>query len=485
VLDYEYKTKPFPHQDKIFQESAEKEFTSLILKPGLGKTKIIIDNISYLYLQDKIDALVVVAPNGVHLNWCSDEIPVHMPDKVLKQTKSFVWHSSKGKTKKAQKDREALLKHQGLAVLVVAYEATITPLFKDYMRKFFAQRKVFMALDESHRIKGRGSKCKLTLVAMGGHAKYRRILTGTPTETPVDYYSQIRFLSSSFWKEKGFPTATEFDACFCVQVPNRFATGPRAKPLTVGYKNLDLLKSLVAETGYCMTLEDAGIHLPPVTYSKRYHEMFPEQRRIYENLVTQFRHEFEDGLIIDCEAAITRLLRLQQVVCGYLGTGPGEPIRRIHEKKNPRLEMVVDDILEDLPHAGILWCRFTEDVDQLVTALGKKCVRYDGQVNNDDRAIAKKRFQSGDVQFMVMSSAGAEGLTLLNAKTSIFYSNSFVAIKREQMEGRTHYRIGQTEHTSVIDVICEGTVDNDIVKALKDKFDISSMLTGERLQRML
>jgi SNF2 family DNA or RNA helicase len=484
-LDYEYKTKPFPHQDKIFQESAEKEFVSLLLKPGLGKTKIIIDKVSYLYIKGKINALLVVAPNGVHLNWSSDEIPVHMPDAVQAATKCFVWHSSKSKTKKAEKGREALLKHQGLSILLVAYEATITPLFKTYMKRFFAQRKTFMTLDESHRIKGRGSKCKLTLVAMGDHAQYRRILTGTPLETPVDLYAQVRFLSRSFWKDHGFPTSTEFDAFFCVQVPNRFATGPRAKPLTVGYKNLDVLKELVAKTGYSMTLEDAGVHLPPVTYSKRYHEMFPEQRRVYENLVTQFRHEFEDGLVIDCEAAITRLLRLQQVVCGYLGTGPGEPIRRIDEKKNPRLEMVVGDILDDLDTQGILWCRFLEDVNQLAEALGKRAVRYDGSVDNDGRALAKKQFQAGDVQFMVMTSAGAEGHTLLGAKCSVFYSNSFRSIQREQMEGRTHYRIGQTAHTNVIDVVCEGTVDNDIVAALKEKFDIASMLTGDRLKRML
>ncbi len=449
-----------------------------------GKTFIIINQIAYHFIRGNADMLVVVAPNGVHRNWASDEIPAHMPDAVMSQSRILIWHSSKAKTGKAKLERELLLKHKGLSILLVAYEATITPTFKDYMRKVFAQRKVFMTLDESHRIKGRGAKVKLTLVAMGAHAKYRRILTGTPTEVPPDLWSQLKFLKSSFWKEQGFPTSTEFDAHFCIQKVNPFARGPRAKPLTVGYKNLDQLQKIVAKTGYSMTLEDAGIHLPPLTYSKRYYDMFPEQRRIYENLSNEFRHEFNDGLVVDCEAAITRLLRLQQVACGYLGTGPGEPIRRIDENKNPRVELLVDEILPDLAGQVLVWCRFRADLDQICERLGKDSLRYDGSVDNEGRAAAKAAFQAGDVKYLILSSAGAEGLTFTSAKCAIFHSNSYSAIKREQMEGR-NYRIGQKDNCSIIDIICEGTVDNDIVTALRTKFDLQSQLTGDKFRKML
>ena len=483
MIDYQYKTPPFGHQKMILDESADDEWLSLFLKPGTGKTKIIIDNVTYLYEQDKIDALLVIAPNGVHLNWATDEIPLHMPDRVQKNLKAHVWYSTKAKTAKATKAREELLGYKGFVVLLASYEATITEAFKTYMRRFFAKRRVFMALDESHRIKSRGSKCKLTITAMGAHAKYRRILSGTPLEKPPDLYSPLRFLSKDFWPSKGFKTAAEFDATFCVTVERKFGGRPAFKQ-TVGYKNLDLLAKLVAETGYSLSLEDVGIHLPPILYTKRYHDMFPEQRKIYENLKTQFRHEFDDGLIVDCEAAITRLLRLQQVVCGYLGTGPGEPIRRIDEKKNPRLEMVVEEILEDLPHAAIVWCRFKADIDALMDALGKEASRYDGQVSNEDRHYAKEAFKAGDKKFLIMSTAGAEGLTLTQAKTMVFYSNQYSILKREQMEGRS-WRIGQTANINIIDVVCEGTVDNDIIQCMRDKFDIAGQLSGNKLREWL
>jgi hypothetical protein len=56
------------------------------MEQGTGKTKVIIDNAAYLYAQDKITALVVVAPNGVHRNWLRKEIPAHMPDWCITQS---------------------------------------------------------------------------------------------------------------------------------------------------------------------------------------------------------------------------------------------------------------------------------------------------------------------------------------------------------------------------------------------------------------
>lgn len=477
-IDYEYRTQPFPYQRQIVEESADREYCSLLLDPGTGKTKIIIDQTSYLHQQGKIDALLVIAPNGVHLNWVSEEIPKHMPERTLKETKCLVYHSSKAKSKRASEERERLLKHTGFCVLVAAYEAATTDTFKAFMKRFFAKKRTFMVLDESHRIKKRDGKRKATIVAMGGHALYRRIMTGSPCELPPDVYSQIRYLSPSFWKDRGLGTSTEFDSKFCIQANRSF--GGRAFKQTVGYQNLDLLQKYVAETGYRITMEMAGIHLPPVTYSKRYYEMFPEQRRMYEELRETFRTEFEDGLEIDGEAAITRLLRLQQIICGYVGTGPGEPIRRISDKENPRLDLALE-ILEDLPHQVLIWIKFLEDGRQLKEALGKDALRYDGTVDNDGRAIAKSAFKAGDVKYLIMSDAGAEGLTLVEAKTALMFSNGYSMTKRIQKEAR-HVRIGQTVNTQVIDIICEGTVDNDIVDALRNKYCIASQLTGDTLK---
>lgn len=496
LLNYEFKTVPLRHQADELARSTEDEAAGYFWSPGLGKSYLIINQASFLYQAGKIDSLVVIAPNGVHRNWVDEEIPKHMPDRIRKKMKSVIYHSSKAKAKKATKARDELLDHDGLSVLVVAYEATITDTFKQYMKRFFARRKsVFMCLDESHRIKGRNAKVKLTLVAMGKYAKYRRILTGTPTEKPPDLYSQLRFLEQDFWKRNGFPTSVEFDTFFCEfeeksfikrGAGGRIVMGSDGKPArnvfqaVTGYKNLDKLRDMVATVCTRLTLEQAGIHLPPITYSKRYYEMFPEQSRLYNQLREEFRAELLDGTEIDAEAAMTRLLRLQQVICGYVGTGPDEPIRHIDEGKNPRLDLLLET-LEDIPGQALIWARFTRDIDQICDALKETAVRYDGQVDNDGRALSKKRFQAGDAKYMVMSDAGAEGLTLIGASHSIFYSNNFKMISRIQKEAR-NYRIGQNKPVHVIDLVCEGTVDNDIIDALRSKKEIADELVGDKFK---
>lgn len=479
---YVFRTEPFEHQRKIFRESATKAAVSLFLQPGLGKSKIIIDKASFLYQQEMIDTLLIVAPNGVHRMWLSDEIPIHMPQVVLESMRGFIWTSAKVTTKTAEREREALLKHQGLAVLVVAYESTITKAFKTFAKRLLTKRRAMMVLDESHRIKSATSKVKTTVVAMGAYAPYRRILTGTPIEIPPDLYSQLRFLDPLFWKNKGLPTKAEFDNLFCVTVNRSF--GPRSFKQIVGYKNIDLLAKWTAETGYIMSLEDAGITLPPVTYSKHYHEMLPEQRRIYNELRDESRTLLTNGDELVAEAAITRLLRLQQIICGYVSLEAEQPIQRIDPNRNTRLEVAVDEILKDLTTQAIIWARFTEDISQLCDALGNKAVRYDGQVDSDGRALAKKRFQSGDAQYIVMSDAGAEGLTLVGSKTMLVYSNNFALIKRIQKEARQS-RIGQKDHTRVIDMVCQDTVDEYIIDALRNKFDIASQLVSSKLKQWI
>lgn len=476
---YTFKTTPYEHQARIFRESAQKEGVALLLDPGTGKTKIVIDNASFLFQLGKIDALFVVAPNGVQRNWGSDEIPVHMPDAVFAKANILVWSSQKSKTASFKKSLKGLLEHKGLSILLVSYESSITAGFKLFAKKFLAKRKTFMVLDESHRIKSATSKVKSTLVAMGKHAPYRRILTGTPLEKPPDLWPQGKFVLPGFWKSKGIGSLTEFNAMFCVQVDRSF--GARSFKQTVGYKNLDVLSKWVKELGYRLSLDDVGIHLPPVIYSKRYFTMTAEQQRVYDEFREECRTILASGDLLETDVAMTKILRLQQIAGGYVSCEASQPTQMINpDGKNPRVDCTME-IADQLTTQCLIFARFTKDIDSLMNGLGARAVRYDGQVDADDRARAKAAFQNGDKQFMVLSDAGAEGLTLVGSKTMIFHSNSFVMLKRVQKEARQH-RIGQTDITHVIDIVCEGTVDEHIIDALRSKKEIADLVSGSKLK---
>ena len=99
---YPYKTTPYEHQRNALNQSAEQTQWAYFMEMGTGKTKVTIDNIAYLYLQRKINSVLIIAPKSVYLNW-ETEIEIHMPD-VLKY-KIYKWNVDK------DKDYHAQIKH--------------------------------------------------------------------------------------------------------------------------------------------------------------------------------------------------------------------------------------------------------------------------------------------------------------------------------------------------------------------------------------
>ena len=108
---------------------------------------------------------------------------------------------------------------------------------------------------------------------------------------------------------------------------------------------------------------------------------------------------------------------------------------------------------------------------------------YYGKTPNDERQDNITKFQSDPkCRFLVGTpSTGGYGLTLTAASTMIYYSNGYDLEKRLQSEDRAH-RIGQKKPVTYVDLICDDTVDEKIVKALRKKIDIASEVLGEELK---
>jgi len=68
-VPYEFKTKPFDHQRRAFDESWAAGYYALMMEMGTGKTKVAIDTMGALYEAGKINAALIVAPKGVYDNW--------------------------------------------------------------------------------------------------------------------------------------------------------------------------------------------------------------------------------------------------------------------------------------------------------------------------------------------------------------------------------------------------------------------------------
>ena len=488
---YEHVVDPFNHQKEHLEKHWRTTAYGLFWEQGTAKTKPIIDTASLLYMNKEIDALLVVAPPGVERNWKTDEIPKHMPPDVALDTMAETFLTSRKHTKNHQRLMEKLVRHEGLAVLLISYNAFMTKAGKDFVWKFLRRRRALYVLDEAHNIKNPGAKRTKSIIASGKYATHRRILTGTPIAVgPFDVYSQIRFLDEEFWKRKGIGGAVEFRQYFGewltrADVQALHGYDPGFDKL-VRYRNLDKLEKWIQEITD-RVLKDDVLDLPPKLYSKRYFEMTKEQLAVYDQLAEEFMVEFDDGTFLDGELAIVRLLRFQQILCNYVPTvdleNPDVHNYRMLGDKNPRLN-AMEEIRDEVYQPTIVWAKFTKDVDQLMDLLGSKAVQYDGSVDDDQAERNKMAFQAGDADWFVgTAQKGGPGLTLTQAKNMVYYSNSFRLIDRLQSEDRCH-RAGMDEHpVNYIDICCSnGHIDENIIRNLRDKRGISSQLLGDELK---
>ena len=110
-------------------------------------------------------------------------------------------------------------------------------------------------------------------------------------------------------------------------------------------------------------------------------------------------------------------------------------------------------------------------------------VDYYGLTLQEDRQDNIRKFQNDDkCRFIVGTpQTGGYGITLTQANTVVYFSNGYDLEKRLQSEDRAH-RIGQKKNVTYVDIICDDTIDEKIVKALRDKINIASEVLGEELK---
>jgi len=190
-----------------------------------------------------------------------------------------------------------------------------------------------------------------------------------------------------------------------------------------------------------------------------------------------------NGKVASTMTVLTQLMRLHQITCGHFTADDGT-IQRID---NNRVNELMN-VLDELEGKAIIWAHYQWDIKDIIKEIVKvhgpgSVVDYFGLTPQDERQDNIKRFQSDPkCRFIVGTpSTGGYGITLTAANTVIYYSNGYDLEKRLQSEDRAH-RIGQKKNVTYVDIIAEDTVDEKIVKALRDKINVASQVLGEELK---
>ena len=476
-MKYKFKTKPYDHQLKALELSWEKKVFAYFMEMGTGKTKVAIDNISMLYDKGKINGALIIAPKGVYKNWYSEELPTHLAEHV--EHKTVLWQATINK--KQQKLLDTLFEPgEDLHILIMNVEAFSTKKGVEFAGKFLNCHNTFMAIDESTTIKNPGAKRTKNIVGLGKYAKFRRIMTGSPvTKSPLDLYKQCEFLDEFLLDHSSYYT---FRTRYAIMRKAHF--NGRSVEIVVGYKNLGELSDKLKPFSY-RVLKDDCLDLPPKTFMKRVISLSAEQDKVYKQMKQMALAQL-NGKVITTASALTQLMRLHQITCGHFKADDGST----QIVKNNRLTELLE-LLAEVEGKAVIWAHYQYDVQTILDAVKKEygnnaVVDYYGKTPNDDRQSNITKFQSDPrCRFLVGTpSTGGYGITLTAASTMIYYSNGYDLEKRQQSEARID-RIGQEKPMTYIDIICEDTVDERIVKALRKKINIASEILGEQLKEWI
>jgi SNF2 family DNA or RNA helicase len=486
--------------------SAAPYYFALGAEQGTGKTWMLLQNAEEQHAQGKIEALVVIAPKGVHLNWTMREIPKHMSTK----TKCDYWLSGMGVRHKrrltAFVDKQANAEGE-LMVLAVNYDAVNTPSGLKYVRCFMRRYRSMLVLDESHHIKNPDSKrTKKITDILGELAVSKRIASGTLiADKPLDLFGQYQFLkngilgttsyrsfmgmyadllppSSGIVRDiakktfrhqlKGL-TGSDLERKLTVLMKNtKHGGAPVIARDSMGrpkYRNLDKLGRVIAPHTFRVLKKDC-LDLPDKIYKTHIYDLSSKQRKLYDKVHEEMRYLRDDG-DLDIYSALTLTNKLRQLSSGFIMVeGDVEPTE-LTEEAEPRLK-ALQAVVEDAGDSPmIVWASFRYEIEEIVKHLepyGEVCV-YHGQTPTAARNDAVDGFQEGRYRFFVATpGAGGTGLTLTAAEQVVYYSCSYALVERTQSEDRSH-RIGTTKNVVYTDIVARGTIDERIAYILQGK----------------
>jgi SNF2 family DNA or RNA helicase len=445
---------------------------------GTGKSYMLINNFSMLYDKGLLNGVLIVAPKGVYRNWFDTEIPKHIPEHV--QYRMAIWNPQPRKAEE-QALNSLFDITEDLKILVMNIEAFSTIRGSKYAGRFLLCHDAMMVIDESTTIKTPTSARSKSTEKVGRGARFKRIATGSPvTKSPMDLYQQCAFLSPNCLNAASYYS---FQARYAVVIERSVATHTFKQ--VVGYRRLDELKEKLDRFSFRVTKEEC-LDLPDKLYVKREVDLTDEQKRAYLQMKSMALSQFKEG-VTSTVNALTQLMRLHQIVCGHVKLDNGEVI----ELPNNRIGELLS-VVEETDGKIIIWANYRHDIEAIKLALSKEygmnsVGMYYGDTDDDERKRVLEEFQkpNSEMRFFVGNpSTGGYGLTLTAAHTMVYYSNSFDLEKRLQSEDRAH-RIGQTKNVTYIDLIAVGTIDEKIVKALRDKIDIATQVMGEDFKQWL
>lgn len=388
-----------------------------------------------------------------------------------KRIQEFLNATMNQQTKELERDK----------IIIVNYEALQTKELVDIFKEYGFEA---LVCDESHLLKNSKSKRAKTVVKLADNIKYRFIMTGTPIlNSSLDIWNQFRVLDggATFGKnEWAFRNRYFFDANARWSANQGYFPDWRERTELSNELNQKIYaKAMRVRKQDCLDLPPLVTKVLDIDLSKEQKRLYKEMKRDYITWVEGKKKSDEPRAVI-AQLAVTKALRLQQIVSGFVNTEDGDVIDLGFV---PRLQATKDLLLELTPdHKVIVWCSFKFNYQQLSKLCDELKINYvmlTGEMNGRDKQKSIDAFETDDSVRVIIANrrAGGIGINLIAASYSIIFSRNFSLGEEKQSEARNH-RGGSERHAKItkIELRTTGTTDELIHKAIEGKQRISDLI---------
>jgi hypothetical protein len=308
-----------------------------------------------------------------------------------------------------------------------------------------------VGLDESTKIKN--PSAQITKVCIGGfrNVSHRALLTGLANpEGDLDLVSQFLFLDGHFMGHTDFWHArNELFEKKGYQWVHR--EGVKAR-----------IKQYVHRRAFVMTAAQAGMP-SRVQYQTRRVEPSPAQRRMYKQVEDEYAAVLLSGEEVSTQWVLTQRLWLQRIAGGF---DPEENL--LSSAKSDELKSLLKGELAN--RKVIVWFKFRAELEhcrEVLTKAGISCVSLMGGETLRSRTGKLETFR-GRTRVLLAMEKLSFGFDASVADTAIYYSNEWSNQDRSQSEKRIVHPKKKRTHL-IIDLVTRGTIDEEVVKAVKEK----------------
>lgn len=314
-----------------------------------------------------------------------------------------------------------------------------------------------MILDESSKIKNPSTQVSLCLRRFSRTVERRYILSATPAPNKqLEFFSQMGVVDSNI-------LGTGYTAFRCRYFYRGFdeytweITDTKSNQLM----NRIRLRAQFVDKADCLDLPDK-------IFQNRVLPMYPRQKKAYKELVEKCLTSIDDG-IVTAASALTQIMKLRQITSGFV-LDDDHKVQKVDSPKYKELDGVLDE-LSGQP--VIVWVNFHAEIAYLMKRYGARCRAIYGKVAPGQRAINIRDFQAGQYQILIAHPRTAgHGITLTNASYAVYFSLSYSLEEYYQSMDRIH-RIGQTKKCTYIHLLCEDTIDQQLLEVLQSKGSVS------------